>query len=57
MSHYELFDTIEETLSKAEARSSLEGFTEQEGLVFKCYEYPSISFKAISNQFLLKNGG
>ena len=31
------------------------GEVEREGLVFKCNEIPELSFKAISNKYLLKN--
>lgn len=42
-------------LEWAEAKSVLNEKTEREGIVFKCNEDPAISFKAISNKFLLKN--
>lgn len=47
--------TVESLLKYAEGKSQLNPSTEREGLVFKCIEDPSISFKAISNLFLLKN--
>lgn len=45
---------IDTILSQAEGKSELNSGTEREGLVFKCKNDPSISFKAISNAFLLK---
>ena len=47
--------TVEELLASAEAKSLLNDKTEQEGFVYKCVE-ENISFKCISNKFLLKNG-
>lgn len=47
-------NTIEKTLEWAEGKSKLNELTEREGLVYKCNEDPSISFKAISNRFLLR---
>jgi RNA ligase (TIGR02306 family) len=49
--------TIHTLLELAEGKSSLNPNTEREGLVYKCYQDPSISFKCISNLFLIKNGG
>jgi RNA ligase (TIGR02306 family) len=46
--------TIQSILTSAEGKSTLNSKAEREGLVFKCIENPSISFKAISNMFLLK---
>lgn len=51
--------TIESLLTMAEGESKLNalygsGQSTREGLVFKCLSDPSISFKAISNQWLLK---
>jgi RNA ligase (TIGR02306 family) len=46
-------DTI---LRMAEGKSQLCATTEREGLVFKCLQDSSISFKCISNRFLLKGG-
>lgn len=51
-----LTDTTEAILSFAEGKSALNVKTEREGIVFKCEEDPGVSFKAISNKFLLKNG-
>jgi RNA ligase (TIGR02306 family) len=47
--------TIDDLLLMAEAKSRLNTKSEREGLVFKCEEDPSISFKAISNRFLIKS--
>ena len=50
--------TIDMLLKNAEGKSvmgDIEG-PEQEGLVYKCNENPEVSFKCISNKFLLKNG-
>ena len=41
-------------LQEAEGKSLLNG-SEREGLVWKCISDPSISFKTISNRWLLKN--
>lgn len=49
-------ETVDSLLDKAEGKSVLNPKTEREGLVFKCIDYPSIHWKAISNRFLLKNG-
>lgn len=46
-------DDIFAILKWAEGLSQLAGI-EREGIVFKCLEDPSISFKAISNQYLIK---
>lgn len=51
-----LDDTVETLLQEAEGKSQLCDTTEREGLVFKCHDAP-VSFKAISNKFLLKSGG
>jgi len=48
-------ETIENLLKYAEGNSELNPKQEREGLVFKCNE-KSVSFKAISNKFLLKSG-
>lgn len=48
--------SIEDILTLAEGKSILEPTTEREGIVFKCVENTDISFKAISNKFLLKSG-
>lgn len=47
--------TVTVLLHMAESKSTLMNTTEREGLVFKCYE-EAVSFKAISNKFLLKGG-
>lgn len=44
----------EDLLEYAEGKSVLYDKAEREGLVFKCVSNPDISFKAISNKFLLK---
>lgn len=49
-------DTVDYILSFAEAKSELNSSAEREGIVFKCLEDSSLSFKAISNRFLLKGG-
>lgn len=46
-------DTMESALTMAEGKSQLAS-VEREGLVFKCVENPEISFKVISNLYLLK---
>jgi len=46
--------TIDKLLEMAEGKSYLNSKTEREGLVFKCLTDSSITFKAISNKFLLK---
>ena len=48
--------TVESLLTLAEGESKLNesGQSTREGLVFKCLNDPSISFKAISNKWLLK---
>ena len=46
---------IAQMLKFAEGKSVLMNTTEREGLVFKCHE-EAVSFKAISNKFLLKGG-
>ena len=48
--------TMDEILAMAEDKSQLNDSTEREGLVFKSMDGKA-SFKAISNKFLLKNGG
>lgn len=45
-------DTIAEVLALADGASAM-GFGNREGLVWKCEQDPSISFKAISNKWLL----
>lgn len=49
-------DTIEFMLNWAEDKSQLNPKAEREGIVLKCVENPSVSFKAISNKFLMKGG-
>jgi RNA ligase (TIGR02306 family) len=51
----ELESSADELLKMAEGKSILCATTEREGLVFKCMEDPSVSFKAISNRFLLRS--
>lgn len=51
-----LCSTIEGVLEAAEGKSVLNIKTEREGLVFKNLGNPNVSFKAISNKFLLKGG-
>lgn len=41
-------------IAKADGKSTLND-SPREGLVYKCVEFPDISFKAISNKWLLKN--
>jgi RNA ligase (TIGR02306 family) len=47
-------DTVEELLKLAEGKSQLNSNTEREGLVIRSMDN-TISFKVISNKFLLKN--
>ena len=47
---------VQNILKLAEGKSVLNNKAEREGIVFKCVEEPEISFKAISNKFLLKGG-
>jgi RNA ligase (TIGR02306 family) len=55
LSHdFQLPQTIEELLKSAEAKSVLNESTEREGIVIRSWDM-SISFKAISNKFLMKN--
>lgn len=49
--------TVGSLLLDAEGKSELCSSTEREGFVYKCIEDPNISFKCISNKFLLKTGG
>lgn len=53
--NFELPDSVDELLLKAEGKSALNPNTEREGVVIRSMD-GSISFKVISNQFLL-NGG
>lgn len=48
---------VDSILRLAEAKSNLNDKTEREGLVFKSIANPDVSFKVISNKFLIKNGG
>ncbi|UTS52064.1 hypothetical protein [Synechococcus phage BUCT-ZZ01] len=48
------FETIQDIIEMAEGKSVLNPNQEREGLVFKCNEDPKITFKAISNTYLLK---
>ena len=52
----ELPTDVEEILAMAEGKSQLNG-TEREGIAFKSLDDPNVSFKAISNKFLLKTKG
>jgi len=52
---FTLPETVDELLKYAEGKSVLNGEAEREGVVIRT-EDKSISFKAISNKFLLKNG-
>lgn len=54
--NWRLVETTAKLLSIAEGKSELNGGTEREGLVFKNNKQHSVSFKAISNKFLLKGG-
>lgn len=50
-------ETVESLLKMAEGETAMIGSNcQREGLVFKCHEKP-VSFKAISNRYLLKHGG
>ena len=48
--------SVDDFLEMAEGKSTLNPKTEREGLVFKNQTDPDISFKAISNRWLLKTG-
>jgi RNA ligase (TIGR02306 family) len=48
--------SVKDLLILAEGKSVLSQKTEREGLVFKNQNDPDLSFKAISNKFLLKGG-
>jgi len=50
---YKLPDTIEEILAQSDAKSVLHKDTDREGIVIRNHD-KSVSFKAISNTFLLK---
>ena len=51
---FKLNHTLPELLKMAEGKSVLNKSTEREGLVLRCTE-DNLSFKVISNKFLLKN--
>ena len=51
---FTLPETVEELLKMADGKSALNELTDREGLVIRSLD-TSISFKAISNKFLLKN--
>lgn len=53
----ELDANVSKLLEWAEGKSQLCDTTEREGWVYKCIEDPMISFKCISNKFLIKSGG
>lgn len=46
--------TLESILKESEGKSKLHN-VEREGLVWRCVDHPTVSFKAISNKFLLAN--
>ena len=48
------YNSVDEILKMAEGKSNLNSNTEREGLVIRSMD-TTISFKAISNKFLLKN--
>jgi hypothetical protein len=50
---YKLPDTIEEILAQADGKSLLHKDADREGIVIRNHD-KSVSFKAISNTFLLK---
>lgn len=50
---YVISGNIDDLLLSAEGVSDLNNLAQREGLVFKCISDPTISFKAISNKFLL----
>jgi RNA ligase (TIGR02306 family) len=52
---FALPETIEELLKQAEGKSVLNASTEREGIVIRSID-TTVSFKAISNKFLLKGG-
>jgi RNA ligase (TIGR02306 family) len=47
---------IDDMLQIAEAKSLLNPKAEREGLVWKCQQETTVSFKTISNKFLMKSG-
>lgn len=54
---YELHEnsSIDDILKFSEGKSKINANKEREGLVFKCIQNPSISFKSISNKYLIKS--
>lgn len=44
-------------VQRAEGKSKVCVTTDREGLVYKCLEDPGLSFKTISNRYLIKNDG
>jgi RNA ligase (TIGR02306 family) len=48
------WDTIDAMLIDAEFKSNLNKDTDAEGIVYRCNEDPNITFKCISNKYLLK---
>jgi hypothetical protein len=54
LGQFELNHTLPELLKYAEGKSKLNSSTEREGVVLRCVE-DNLSFKVISNKFLLKN--
>lgn len=54
--HASIKESVEELLLKAEGTSVYHtAGVQREGLVYKCNEHPWLSFKVISNKWLLKN--
>jgi RNA ligase (TIGR02306 family) len=51
---HQLTGTIDELLEYSNCKSKLNPSVDQEGFVYKCNQDPNISFKVISNNFLLK---
>lgn len=49
--------TIQELLSKADGQSVVGAKPKREGLVYKHKYTPNLSFKVVSNSWLIKNGG
>lgn len=47
--------TLAEVLKMSEIKDVINPKVEAEGLVWRCVENPTVSFKAINNKFLLKN--
>jgi hypothetical protein len=48
--------TVDLCLSLAEGKSLLNSTVEREGVVFKCKDNGALTFKTISNRWLLKTG-